>query len=95
MQDPVGPWAQSLPVSPIFLIIGNSLYSTSRSFPEFQRAGSNSCQSGKGGDAETGEEQLRNNSVVLGQILVPLQEHTQQNDRAAVQTLNRPAGGRS
>ena len=40
---PVGPWAQSLSVSPIFLIIGNSLHSASRSFPEFQRAGSNSC----------------------------------------------------
>jgi len=42
-------------------------------FPEFQRAGSDSCCSGKGGDAETREEQSRNDSAALGQVLVPLQ----------------------
>ena len=36
-------------------------------FLEFQRAGSNHCWSGKGGEAETREEQPRNNSAALGQ----------------------------
>ena len=35
-------------------------------FPEFQRAGSNSCWSGKGEDEETREEQSRNSSAALG-----------------------------
>jgi len=36
-------------------------------FPELQRAGSNSYSLGKGGDAETREEESRNNSEALGQ----------------------------
>ena len=36
-------------------------------FPEFQGAGSDSRQSGKGGDAETREEPSSNNSIALGQ----------------------------
>ena len=38
-----GSWAQSLSVSPISLIPGNSLHSTFMTFPEFQWANSNSC----------------------------------------------------
>ena len=34
-------------------------------FPEFQRADSDSCSSGKGGDAETREEQARSHSEAL------------------------------
>ena len=37
-------------------------------FPEFQRADSNSWLLGKGEDAETKEEQSRNNGVVIGQV---------------------------
>lgn len=40
-------------------------------FDEFQRVGSNSYKSGKGEDAETREEQSRNNSAALGQGPVP------------------------
>ena len=36
-------------------------------FPEFQRAGSNSCWSGKGGDVEKREKPPRDNSAALGQ----------------------------
>ena len=36
-------------------------------FPEFQRAGSNSCYSGKRGNVETREEQSRDKSAALGQ----------------------------
>ena len=39
----------------------------SMTVPQFQRADLNSCQSGKGGNAETREEQPRNNSAALGQ----------------------------
>ena len=38
-----GSWAQSLSVSPISLITGNSLHSASMTFPEFQWADSSSC----------------------------------------------------
>ena len=43
---------------------------TSVTFPEFQRAVSSSCQSGKGVYAEIRKEQSRNNSVALGQAPV-------------------------
>ena len=39
-------------VSP-FLFVGNKLHSASLNFPEFQRADSNSCLPGEGGNAET------------------------------------------
>ena len=61
-----GPWAQKPFYVPHFLFLGNTPYSASRTFPEFQRADSNGCLSGKGGDAETREEQSRNTSVALG-----------------------------
>ena len=38
-----GSWAQDLSVSPMSLIIGNSLHSASMTFPEFQWADSSSC----------------------------------------------------
>ena len=57
-------------VSPChFLSLGNRLHSASTTFPEFQRAGSNSCSSGKREDAETREEQSGNNGAALGQSL--------------------------
>ena len=37
------PGHKSLFVSPVFLLVGNRLHSASVTFPEFQRAGSNSC----------------------------------------------------
>ena len=42
---------------PCFLFVGYRLCSASLTFPEFQRADSNHCWSGTGGDTETGEEQ--------------------------------------
>ena len=42
-QDPVGLLSIESFRIPHFLITGNSLHSASRAFPEFQRAGSNSC----------------------------------------------------
>ena len=59
-------WAQKPFCVPHFLFVGNRLHSASLTFPEFQREGSNSCLSGKGGDAETRAEQSRNNSASLG-----------------------------
>ena len=47
--------------------------------PEVQRAGSNSCQSGKGGDAETREEQSGDQSVALGQGPGPSSRHLNNN----------------
>ena len=43
---------------------------------KFQRPGSNSCSSGKGGEAETKGEQSRNNSTALGQDPVSLSRET-------------------
>ena len=54
---------QVLSLSPIPCFSGNGLHSPSLTFPEFQRTGSNSCSSGKGGKAETIEEQTRNQSA--------------------------------
>ena len=62
-----GSWAWKPFYVPCFLFVGNRLHSASMTFPEFQRADSNSCYSGKGGDAETREEQSRKNSAALGQ----------------------------
>ena len=50
---------QLLSLSPIPCFLGNGHHSPSLTFPEFQRTGSNSCSSGKGGKAETMEEQTR------------------------------------
>ena len=49
-----------------FLFVGNKFHSASLTFPELQRAYSNNCLSGKGGNASK-EKHLRNNSVALGQ----------------------------
>ena len=51
-QDTVGSWAQNLCV-PHFRFVGNRPHSAFMIFPKFQRADSNSCYSGKGGDVET------------------------------------------
>ena len=48
-------------------LVGNKLHSASLTFPEFQGAGSNTCLSGEGGDAEAKEGQSGNNSAALGQ----------------------------
>ena len=64
-----GSWAQKP-----FLITGNRLHSASMNFLEFQGADSNSCYSGKGGDAET-----RNISAALGQSSGALSRDTQSN----------------
>ena len=48
-QLPVGPSGyRSFPL-PCFLLVGSRIHSASESFPEFLRADSNSCSSGKGG----------------------------------------------
>ena len=52
---------------PCVLFVGIWLHSASLIFPEFQRADSNSCLSGKGENAETKEEQSRNNSAASKQ----------------------------
>ena len=52
---------------PHFLFVGNRLHSAFLTFPEFHKAASNKCLSGKGEDAETKEEQSRNNSAAMGQ----------------------------
>ena len=65
-QDPVG-----LLDMEAFLCLPFCLQGTDSSLhelPESQRAGSHSFQSGKGGDAETREEQPRNNCIALGQV---------------------------
>ena len=49
-----------------FMFIGNRLHSASPTFSEFQNADSNSCWSRKGGNAETKEEQSRNNLLFSG-----------------------------
>ena len=62
-----GSQVQTLSGSPMFLFIGNRLHSASLTFPELQRANSSSCLSGEGENAETKEEQSRNNSANLRQ----------------------------
>ena len=47
--------------------------------PEFKRADSNSCKSGKGGSEETREEQSRNNSAALGQEPGPTSRNVHNN----------------
>ena len=69
------PGHKNLSVSRIFLFAGNRLHSASKTFPELQGAGSNSCWSGKGGDAETREEQSRNNSASESFRLCPTTGH--------------------
>ena len=58
---------------PHFLFLGNGPPSVSRAFPEIPRAGSDSCWSGKEADAETGEEESKNNSTAWGRVLAPSQ----------------------
>ena len=60
-------WAGPCGASGMEAFIRNRLHTASVTFPEVQRAGSNSCLSGKGGVAETREEQSRNNTAALGQ----------------------------
>ena len=52
-----------------FLLVQNRLHATSLTFPEFQRADSNSCLS-KGEAAETRKELSGNNSAALGSELL-------------------------
>ena len=66
-----GSWAQRFSVSPCVLITGHRLHSAPMTFPEFQRAGSNRCSSGKGGDAQTREEKSKETTVQpWGRVLV-------------------------
>ena len=65
-QDPVGLLGTEAFLCPPYLVCREQT-PASMTFPELQRADSNSCSSGKGGDAETTEEQSRNNSAALGQ----------------------------
>ena len=58
---------------PLFLFVVTRPHPASMTFPEFQRAASNRCSSGKGADAGTRGKQSRNNSAAWGQRLVPLQ----------------------
>ena len=60
------PGHKSLSVSPI-LFLGNGPHSASMAFPEFQGTGSDSCLSGKKGDAKTMEEESSNKRTALGQ----------------------------
>ena len=64
--DPVGLLGMEAFLCPMFLVCREQA-PASMTFPESQRADSNSCQSGKGGDAETREEQPRNNNAALRQ----------------------------
>ena len=64
-QDPSGSWAWK-PLCPQFLLCRKQA-SASKTFPEFQSAGSNSCYWEKEGNLETSEEQPINSSVALGQ----------------------------
>ena len=48
-----------------FLLVGKMLHSASQTFPEYQRAHSNSYYSGKGGDAEAMRAWSRNNSAAI------------------------------
>ena len=64
-------------------------------FPEFQRAGSNSCSSGKGGVAEKREEQSRNNTAALGQGPGSMSRGTQNNISELFCRAKPPAGGYS
>ena len=63
-----GSWAQSLFISPIFLIIGNNLHSASRTFPEFQWADLSSCHLGTGGDVRPGRK--KQSWAALGQGII-------------------------
>ena len=71
----MGPsWVQILLMSPVFCFQEiDFIWPPRQTFPEFQRADSNSCSSGKGGNAKTNEEQSRNNSAAQGMVLVPPQ----------------------
>lgn len=51
---------------PHFLFVGNTLHSASLVFPEFHRADSKGCLSGKRENTETKEEQSRNNNAAQG-----------------------------
>lgn len=64
-QDSVGLLGTKDVCVPRFLITGIRLHSGSMTFSEFQQEGSNSCQSGKGGGAETRKEQSRNSRAAL------------------------------
>ena len=51
---------------PRFLFVGNTLHSVSLIFPEFHRADSKGCLSGKRENTETKEEQSRKNNAAQG-----------------------------
>ena len=43
ISDPVGLLGTKAFLCPLFPIVGNRLYSATKTFPDFQRAGSNTC----------------------------------------------------
>ena len=66
-------WALKLFCVPRFLIAGSRLHTASKTFPGTQRAGSNSCSSVRGGDAETREERSETIVQAWDRVLVSLQ----------------------
>ena len=56
-QDAVGPSRYKSFLCPLCLVCRKQFHLTSLTFPDFQREDSNSCLSGKGGNAETKEKQ--------------------------------------
>ena len=65
-QDPMGLLGMEAFLCPPFLVCRKQS-SASMTFPELQKSSSNSCYSGKGGDAKTREEQSRDNSAAFRQ----------------------------
>lgn len=65
-QDPMGLLGMEAFLCLPFLVCRKQA-SASMTFPELQRASSNSCYSGKGGHAKTREEQSRNSSAAFWQ----------------------------
>ena len=58
---------------PHFLFVGNRLHSASMTFPEFQRAGSNSCSPGSEGMQKQGRSSQEIIVQPWGRVLVPPQ----------------------
>ena len=74
LQNEAGPYG-ALP-GPFFLFVGNRLHSAYLTFPEFQRADSNSCLSGEGGNEETKEKRSRNKNTLGAGFWFFLKEET-------------------
>ena len=72
--EPCGaPGHKSLSVSTVFLFIGNRFHSASRTFPEFQRADSNSCFREGRGCRDKGGVVKETTVQPWGRVLVPPQ----------------------